>query len=453
MKDDAPQHASTDPAPAQGGGDVGLDAPLGLSAAGYVEACGRTIGASRESALDAYKAFFWHGREARPRPSQRMRALGVPDLPSGSTSEESLPRVAPISSVVIDEGAEGKIFKFTQDVAASGSRLDGSVRTLRTESVLIPMIGKRRVRTYTLCVSSQVGCAMGCTFCETAQMGLIRSLSAAEIVQQWYAATHLLKHPDIPEPVVTPQGLEGPVRNIVFMGMGEPMDNLDAVLGAIDVLRDHRGPSIPISKITISTVGRVDGIERLGAQVRQPGWHRLNLAISLNAADDRIRDDLMPINRRWKLSELQRSLIDYPVFGGGKLCVEYVLIPGVNDTEDDARKIAAFVGPINADYKARRGAATARVLLNLIPYNPRRNSPWPAPTEESVQRFMGWLTALDVYTKRRRTKGRDLMGACGQLGSEHIRKRRLVDATGAAVVEQGGEQRGEQRVGLTVDGA
>ena len=363
-------------------------------------------GIARPGALDRYRGFFWRGE-------------------TGSG-------VAPISSVEIDEGAEGKIFKFTQEVPAGATRLAGQVEMLRTESVLIPMVGKRRVRTYTLCVSSQVGCAMGCTFCETAQMGLVRSLSASEIVQQWYAATHFLKHAEIPAPVVTPQGLEGPVRNIVFMGMGEPMDNIENVLGAIDVLRDHRGPSIPISKITISTVGRVDGIVRLAERVRREGWHRLNLAISLNAADDEIRSGIMPINRRWNLAELQKALIDFPVYGGGKLCIEYVLIPGVNDTDGDARKIAEFLAPINDDYRVRKNASTPRTLLNLIPYNPRRVSPWPAPTEEKVEHFLAKLIELGVYAKRRRTKGRDLMGACGQLGSEHIRQRKLVDVTVSA---------------------
>lgn len=405
--------------------------PLGLSSEAFVARAKTELGLARPAALDAYKDFFWHAKSFDPAryPSRLNRHRPLPVDGAASESRRPLPDVAPISSVVIDEGPEGKTFKFTQDVAADATKLAGQVRTLRTESVLIPMIGKRGIRTYTLCVSSQVGCAMGCGFCETAQMGLIRSLTVEEIVQQWYAATHLLKHPEIPDPVVAPQGLEGPVRNIVFMGMGEPMDNLDNVLGAIDVLRDHRGPSIPISKITISTVGRVDGIERLAQQVRNAGWHRLNLAISLNAADDEIRSRIMPINKRWNLRELQQSLINYPVFGGGKLCIEYVLIPGVNDAQSDASKIADFFEPINADYKAKRSAATPRALLNLIPYNPRRHSPWPAPTEESVDRFMMWLTELGVYAKRRRTKGRDLMGACGQLGSEHIRQRKIVDLT------------------------
>ncbi|MDX2148260.1 MAG: 23S rRNA (adenine(2503)-C(2))-methyltransferase RlmN [Planctomycetota bacterium] len=319
---------------------------------------------------------------------------------------------------------------------------------LDVESVLIPMRGRSGDVNYTLCVSSQVGCAMGCTFCETGQMGLIRSLTPAEIVAQWFAARHLLSHR---------------VTNIVFMGMGEPLDNYENVVQAIAVLKDHNGPNLSVSKICVSTVGRVDGLRKLAQQMREPGWHRLGVALSLNHADDAGRSAIMPINRKYALAELQQALIDIPVFGGGKLCIEYVLIPGVNDQREHAEKIAAFVAPINEAYRSRplrieerapvsrpgspqakdtqsaetlqspgtdqisQTARTPRTMLNLIPYNPRRNSPWPAPSEESVDAFMGWLRDLGVYAKRRQTKGRTLMGACGQLGSERIRKRTLVD--------------------------
>ena len=252
---------------------------------------------------------------------------------------------------------------------------------------------------------------MGCTFCETAQMGLIRHLTPHEIVAQWFAAAFAVgRRPS----------------NIVFMGMGEPMDNLDNVLAAVAVLKDQNGAAVPASKITISTVGRVDGIRRLGEQLHQPGWHRLNLAVSLNAPNDAVRSELMPINRKWNMQALQEALLEFPIYGGGKLCIEYVLIPGVNDTQQHAREIAEFVEPLNRHYMNQTDRGSARCMVNLIPYNPRRNSPWPAPTVESVDDFMRWLTELNVYTKRRRTKGRDLMGACGQLGAEEIRGRKLV---------------------------
>jgi 23S rRNA (adenine2503-C2)-methyltransferase len=337
--------------------------PLGLTAAAFLDAYPRLWGGS----IAAYRRLFRHGATEQP-------GLTV-----------SLP---PIVRELRDQSPEGPVIKFVQDV---GDRLE-------TESVLIPMIGATGVPTYTLCVSSQVGCAMGCTFCETAQMGLVRSLSPAEIVAQWFAAAHLV-------------GIRP--KNMVFMGMGEPLDNLDNLIAAIAVLTDTSGPAVAMNKITVSTVGRVDGIRRLAEQVHTPGWHRLSLAVSVNAPNDEIRSQLMPVNRKWPMAELREALLAWPKYGGAKICAEYVLIPGVNDRPEHARELAEWVRPLPA-------------CVNIIPYNPRRNSPWPAPNELSVVEFMGWLADEGVYVKRRRTKGRDMMGACGQLGNEQIRGRKFV---------------------------
>ncbi len=367
--------------------------PLGLTADQFADAYadvasvpapdGRRVG-GRLGAMAAYRRLFREGVE-------------IEGVPTG---------LAPVASVLEEPCAEGTLRKFTQRVAGVPGRFD----ELTTESVLIPMVGRTGKRTHTLCVSSQVGCAMGCTFCETAQMGLIRHLSPPEIVGQWFAATHVLRER---------------VANIVFMGMGEPMDNLDHVLAAIAVLKDHNGAAVPVSRITISTVGRVDGIRRLREKLHEPGWHRLNLAVSLNAPNDAVRDALMPVNRKHRLSELREELLKWPRYGGSKLCVEYVLIPGVNDAPDHAAEVASFIEPINRAHR-ESGGRTPRAMINLIPYNPRRQSPWPAPTEPEVEGFLGRLRDLGVYVKRRRTKGRQLMGACGQLGSESIRRRQLV---------------------------
>lgn len=313
-----------------------------------------------------------------------------------------------------EESSEGEVVKFVCRVPgrlADGPAAPGDLaeRSLEIESVLIPMIGSTRQRTYTLCVSSQVGCAMGCTFCETAQMGLIRSLSPREIVAQWYTATHVI-------------GLRP--KNIVFMGMGEPMDNFENVMAAINILRDHNGAHVPASKITISTVGRVDGMRQMKERLHEPGLHRLNIALSLNAPNDAVRSGLMPINRRWSMAQLQQELIDWPRYGGNKICLEYVLIPGVNDAPEHAHEVAAFMKPLTAG-----DGSKARAVLNLIPYNPRRSSPWPAPSEAQVEAFMRHLFSHGVFVKRRRTKGREMMGACGQLGNEEIRQRRLVQLT------------------------
>ena len=234
----------------------------------------------------------------------------------------------------------------------------------QVESVLIPMMGRSGQRTYTLCVSSQIGCAMGCTFCETAQMGLIRSLRVEEIVGQWFAAAHVV-------------GIKP--KNIVFMGMGEPMDNIENVFGAIAVLTDHNGAHQAMNKITVSTVGRIDGLERMAEKIREPGWHRLNLAVSVNAPNDEIRSRIMPVNRAMPMEALREVLASWPKYGGGKICMEYVLIPGVNDAREHAAEMAEYVRGLPA-------------CVNVIPYNPRRESPWPAPSEERVNEFLGWLT-------------------------------------------------------------
>jgi 23S rRNA (adenine2503-C2)-methyltransferase len=358
--------------------------PLGLIARDYAEAIGPSIKGGRPEALRLYSAVFRDGGEGPG--FLRPRVVG---------EQKS-------------ESPDGVVTKFLLGVAGKEVGLEARPPGLETESVLIPMVGRKQRLTYTLCVSSQVGCAMGCTFCETAQMGLIRHLTAAEIVAQWWAATHILKHT---------------VSNIVFMGMGEPLDNFDNVIAAIGVLADHRGAGLPTSKITISTVGRLDGLAKLKEKIAEPGWHRLNLAVSLNAPNDAVRSSIMPINRGMPMAELQQMLIDWPQYGGGKICVEYVLIPGVNDAPEHVREIADFLKPINA----RGRPEMPRCLLNLIPYNPRRHSPWPAPEESHVDAFLAALRDAGVYAKRRRTKGRDMMGACGQLGNEKIRKRKFVE--------------------------
>ena len=313
---------------------------------------------------------------------------------------------------------------------------DDRVEHLDIESVVIPMVGRTNRKTHTLCVSSQVGCAMGCDFCETAQMGLIRSLTAAEIVGQWWAATWLLEsaasaaegellESAATSPVGSDHDTKRLINNIVFMGMGEPLDNLDAVLQAIACLTDDRGPAVPMSNTMISTVGRVDGLRRLVDVVQRPGWKRLGLALSVNAPNDEVRDALMPVNRKWDMAELQQVMQDLVrVRGGRKILFEYVLIPTVNDSDEHADQLAAWLAPfIRNEHHGHIG------LLNVIPYNPRRNSPWPAPAESKVTHFVDRLRATGVFVKRRRTKGRDQMAACGQLGTAEIRKRRFTPTT------------------------
>ncbi len=364
-----------------------LPSPLGLTAAGFVERAG-PLGYSAELAAELYRRFF--------------RENVWPD----EAGEIGLvPRVGRVLSEDHELGAVRKFLLPVPGVAAAHRGFTEGT-TLDTESVVIPMKNRRGV-THTLCVSSQVGCAMGCAFCETAQMGLVRSLSVAEIVQQWHAATHQLG---------------ARIDNIVFMGMGEPLDNVDAVIGAIEVLTDHLGPAVPMKRITVSTVGRLDGLERLARQVKLPGWRKLNLAVSVNAPNDEIRSSIMPINRAMPLEKLVAFLKAWPSRSSDLMCVEYVLIPGVNDADEHADELAALLREV-------------RCCINVIPYNPRTDSPWPAPEEADVVRFLRRLEGAGAFCKRRKTKGRQKMAACGQLGNAEIRGRRFVGLAveGAAV--------------------
>ena len=270
---------------------------------------------------------------------------------------------------------------------------------LETESVIIPLRGTSGRSRITLCVSSQVGCAMGCTFCETAQMGLMRNLTASQIVAQWHAARFQL---------------HAPIDNIVFMGMGEPMDNFDAVQQAIHVLTDHLGAAVAASRITISTVGHVEGLARMADLMQQRGLKQINLAVSVNAPNDSIRSQIMPINRAAPMKDLMQAMLEWQSRTGRGILIEYVLIPGVNDSLDHADELCAYLKPVWC-------------RVNVIPYNPRRDSPWPAPREGDVELFVQRIIANGQFAKRRYTTGRSVMAACGQLGNAAIRRRRFVD--------------------------
>lgn len=250
------------------------------------------------------------------------------------------------------------------------------------ESVVIPMF-----RRHTLCVSSQVGCRMGCHFCRTGKMGLMRNLTAAEIVWQVFTARHQLNID---------------VRNVVFMGMGEPLDNLENVAQAIRVLADQRGLDIARRYITVSTVGLIAGIDRLARLDDAP----VNLAVSLNAPSDEIRSTIMPINRSNPMAALRSSLRRYPLTKKSALFMEYVLIGGINDRQEHASALARYLSPM-------------RVKLNLIPYNPLPDSELKPPSVKAYERFHAWLVEEKVFVRRRGEKGGAIMAACGQLGGNH----------------------------------
>lgn len=361
----------------------GLIDVLGLTSAEFVEAA-RQQRVNASDALGAYRAVFRRGEPA----------------PSWTTAA-----VAPVVNTLHEHGTT----KFIQ-------RLNDG---LETESVILPYRGATGRPRNTLCLSSQIGCAMGCQFCETAQMGLLRNLTAAQIVGQWWAATHL-----VGLPASHNRSENAPARqvidNIVFMGMGEPMDNLDNVIQAIRVLTDRNGASIAPARISISTVGRVEGILRLAHLARTPGFHKLRLAVSINAPNDEIRSRIMPINKSTPLARLMDAMLQWPADGRQRVLIEYVLIPGMNDDLAHADQLCAYLRPL-------------KCTVNVIPYNPRRDSPWPAPSDEQVHAFVQRIHEQGQFVKRRQTLGRSVMAACGQLGNPQIRRRvRVMNSTHAA---------------------
>lgn len=260
-----------------------------------------------------------------------------------------------------------------------------TVENLETESVIIPMQSGN-----TLCVSSQVGCRMGCAFCETGRMGLLKNLSAKEIVSQFFHARFSL-------------GM--PVRNIVFMGMGEPLDNYEQVMKAVAILTDPAGIGLGKSRITISTSGCVEGIYKL-IDDADPA---INLAVSVNAPNDKIRNRLMPVNRKHQMDSLHAAMTAYCQHPRREILVEYVLIKGINDALTDADELAAYLNGL-------------RVKVNLIPYNSQSRSRFSPPEPEQLEAFALQMRGHGYYTLWRQPKGRTMMAACGQLGNLNFRK-------------------------------
>jgi 23S rRNA (adenine2503-C2)-methyltransferase len=200
------------------------------------------------------------------------------------------------------------------------------------------------------------------------------------------------------------------IQNIVFMGMGEPLDNLANVIHAIRVLTEQNGLAIPYSQITVSTVGRVDGLRELAALARRkPLWRNLRLAVSLNAPTDELRNQIMPINKGMPLGELQQELLSFPLAPRGRLLIEYVLLRGVNDSTEHADYVADWCRPLPC-------------VVNLIPYNPQRDATYAAPSDDTVTAFLRRLRFKGIFTKWRVTQGRNVMGACGQLGNLALRR-------------------------------
>ncbi|MFQ5767332.1 MAG: 23S rRNA (adenine(2503)-C(2))-methyltransferase RlmN, partial [Acidobacteriota bacterium] len=274
-------------------------------------------------------------------------------------------------------------------VKARRDSRDGSVKWVLSlaDGTEIESVYLRDGRRTTLCLSSQVGCRFGCTFCATATMGLVRQLSTGEIIAQAMvlAEAHHLR-PENP-------------FNVVFMGMGEPLDNMEAVMGAFGILTDADGFGLSWRRITLSTAGHLEGLLKLARLS-----HRPRLAVSLNASNDHDRSRLMPINRKWPLKRLRAVLARYPVRPGERITLEYVLLAGENDSPAQARDLAAL-------------AQDLPVRVNLIPWNRHESLPHGRPTDQMVERFRSTLFQLGIAVTVRSSRGRDVAGACGQLAT------------------------------------
>lgn len=251
----------------------------------------------------------------------------------------------------------------------------------RIESVLIPEQDHS-----TLCVSSQAGCRQACAFCRTASLGLNRNLTPAEITGQVLAGRRLA------EP-------ERPLTNLVFMGMGEPLDNLDNLLVGLSHILGDVGLAMSQRKVTVSTVGLVDALPRLGRE------SDCSLAVSLNAPNDELRSRLMPVNRRFGLDELHAALRAFPLKPTRRVTLEYVLLAGVNDRLEHARQLAKW-------------AHGLKVKVNLIPFNPHPGSRFAAPDPADVDRFQDELIRHHLTALLRKPRGADIAAACGQLAAE-----------------------------------
>lgn len=260
---------------------------------------------------------------------------------------------------------------------------------LRVGSTQLPAAGGQfggslPLRRATICVSSQVGCAVNCKFCLTALLGVKRNLEAGEIVGQIAA-------------VLRDQGVEPPLQrvNIVFMGMGEPFLNYENFMKSVRLLAE--GVGIPESRMTVSTAGIVPRIYDFGREAVRP-----KLAISLNGSNDALRSEVMPLNRKWNIAELMKAAREFPLRARERLTFEYVLLEGVNDAPEQAREVVELV----------RGM---RVKVNLIALNPGSELPYRTPQQERVLAFQRILMSAGIPAFVRRPRGRDIFAACGQL--------------------------------------
>lgn len=261
----------------------------------------------------------------------------------------------------------------------------------------------------TLCISSQVGCAMGCTFCATAKLNLARNLTGAEIVAQIYEVNRDLKAIGWKNTHRLDCELEDKrlVHNLVYMGMGEPLHNYENVLTSIRLLTEQQAQNYSSRRITVSTSGVVKNIERLGVDTK------VHLAVSLNASNNAVRDVVMPVNKKWNIEELLDACRKFPLESRRRITFEYVMLAGINDTDDDAVRVAQLLKNIPCK-------------VNLIPFNEHPLSPYKRPNRDRVLAFQRVLLDLHMTVFIRSTRGDDIDAACGMLGAQKLEEARQI---------------------------
>ena len=356
---------------------------------------------------------------ARGEPSYRARQIADAVWKDGGVTDPSAIRTLP--PPLRDGLADDFSFDTVADTEirlADGGQTEKALHRLDDgaliESVLMhyPARGASRER-HTLCISSQAGCAVGCPFCATGELGAGRDLEVAEIVDQARHAQRRLTAED------------SRLTNVVFMGMGEPLLNLDRVLGAVEALNDARRFGLGARHITVSTSGVVPGIRRLTALGPQ-----FTLAVSLHAARDALRDVLVPLNRRWPVAEVVGAARDHARATGRRITYEATMIGGVNDTDLDAGSMADLLRGDHAH-------------VNLIPMNPVAHTPWQASPMPVIERFAATLREAGISTTIRRNRGQEVGAACGQLAAERTgepavpavaRRRERLEAESAAAL-------------------
>ena len=323
----------------------------------------------------------------------------------------SLSRPEMIEEQISEDGTRKWLFRFPPR---------GAGKPVEVETVYIPESDRG-----TLCISSQVGCTLTCTFCHTGTQKLVRNLTAEEILMQLIVARDRLG--DFPDKLAEGEGFvpEGDrkVTNIVMMGMGEPLYNFEHVKKALLIAADNEGLSLSKRRITLSTSGVVPGIERTGSEIG------CMLAISLHATNDELRDEIVPINKKFNIEKLLDACRNYPgVSNAKRITFEYVMLKGVNDSLEDAKQLVRLLKGIPAK-------------INLIPFNPWPGSQYECSDWDQIEKFSDFVNANGYASPIRTPRGRDILAACGQLKSEsermRIREREAMNAMHAMVAGHG----------------